>query len=1095
MLVLWVLPALLVAGTGVAQAAVQLQWTLDLPMRRPAWEHTSRTLRDWGHPWMVQGELLVIGCEHNGAVLAVDLDSGQQQWRFYTGAPVRLEPVGDGKRIYVTSDDGYLYALDGQGRLLWKFRGGPAKRKVIGHERLISAWPGAAVAVNRGKVFFVAGHWPIDGVYVHALDAATGRVLWTNSAADYRPSGLAQVKDDRLFVYGYGGGGAYDARTGRALADKPPQVVLPPQATLPEGLELDGDVLDARMHEERLIVVTTAGTLYCFADRPTARSEAPSTEPAPQTETEDTEPQVNSQADELLKRTGVQEGYALVLGLRDGALVEGLLRGSQLRVVAVDSDAGKVDAIRRRLDQAGLFDDHRLQIYEGDPADFGLPPYIASLITSETTLKLTDALRESLHPYGGTFAVFDGGKLTTYQRRGGVPGAGQWTHELADEANALASSETVVRAPLGILWYEGPAGDARFYYDGHVDHQSGHGVSPLPPGAEIVEGRMILQGPGRLGAFDIYTGRLLWETAVPEVYGFGGPGGGVGIHSMKHREPWRYGPAMQAELPATHHSRVTGLNFTCTSDAVYVCAGRELLCFDLEDGSRRSAWKAPLTEAEKDNLCWGIVRSSGDYLVATAFGPQELVDAQCGHDGNGGEWSKDRMPMRYLLVLDRASGKLLWSRKAQLGFLNRGMAIGRGTVFCLDTIARSTLEKFREAGRRLPAAKPTLYALELASGKVKWQFEPEVLVYNLTYASNRDLLLVPCRNLITWDRGRWVAPEKLGRSTPGKMWGLRGSDGRVLWEATGAAYYEPHLVIGDVFFDRNCFSYDLSTGRRNERPDPLTGVSVPWHFRKGGCNHLVGCPTLLTWRTGFYDLAGGSGSMPLEGMNCGCTATMLPAGGVLNVPNFGTHHKRSRMTALALVHQPDNRLWTQYYSSREKLALEPAAIRRAGYNFGAPGDRRAEDGTLWLSITPRKSESLTLLPKEAGWFRFEPAPGETARDSWIAPFGVEGVAEIHISLLASSDKRAVAEDDQVRRYDLRLHFAEPAEIKPGQRVFSVAVEGRPVIANLDIVRAAGGVQKPLVRELKHVEVQGALDISFSASRGKPLVCGVELIAR
>lgn len=1087
--------ALALACGRAADAAVQLQWALKLPGRRPAWEHTPRTLRDRAHPWLAQGSLLIVGCEHNGAVLAVDLDSGDEQWRFYTGAPVRLPPISDGRRIFATSDDGWLYALDLTGRLLWRFRGGPSQRKVIGHERLISAWPGAGLAIDRGRVFFVAGHWPVDGVYVYALEATTGNVLWTNSGANFRPSGLVQVAGEGLFVYGYGGGGAFDTRTGRALAAQPPQVVPPPQATLPEGLELDGEVLDARDCAGRLIVVTSTGTLSCFADRPPARSAAPTAGLAPQTETEHPGPQVRSQVQELLTRTGIREGYALVLGLRDGELVEGLLRGSQLRVVGADRDAARVDAIRRRLDAAGLFDDHRLQIFACDPADFGLPPYIASLITSETTLELTDALRESLHPYGGTFAVFQGGKLAIQQRRGGVPGAGQWSHELCDEANALASRETVVRAPLGILWYEGPAGDARFYYDGHVDHQSGHGVSPLPPGAEIVDGRMILQGPGRMGAFDIYTGRLLWETEIPKVYNFGGPEGGLGIHSLKHREPWRYGPAMQAEIPATWHSRTTGLNFTCTSNAVYLCAGRELLCFDIQDGSRLSAWKVPLAEADKENLCWGIVRVSGNYLVATAFRPQDLVDAQCGHDGNGGEWSKDRMPMRYLLVLERPSGRLLWSRKAQLGFLNRGMAIGRGTIFCLDTIARNTLEKFAAAGRRLPAAKPTLYALELASGKVKWQLEPEVLVYNLTYAANRDVLLVPCRNLVTWKDGRWAAHEDLGRNTPGRMWGLRGSDGKVLWQVDEVPYYEPHLVIGDVFFDRNCYSFDLLTGRRNERPDPLTGVNAPWHFRKGGCNYLVGCPTLLTWRTGFYDLAGQSGSMTLEGMNCGCTPTMLPAGGVLNVPNFGTHHKRSRMTALALVHQPDNQLWTQYYSSREKLTLQPAVVRRAGFNFGAPGDRQAEDGTLWLAITPRKSENLALVPKEAGWFRFEPAAGAKEEESWITPFGVEGVAEIHIPLLITADKRALAADNQVRHYDLRLYFAEPAPLGPGQRVFSVAVEGRPVIEALDIVRAAGGPQRPLVHELKNVAVQGVLDISFSASRGNPLVCGVELIAR
>ena len=860
---------------------------------------------------------------------------------------------------------------------------------------------------------------------------------------------------------------------------------------MPVGIE--GDVATSRIHGGRQLVVTTQGTIYCFAGR---AAEAGSGEPPENTDVGDEpdEAPTPPAAERIIKKTGVREGYALVLGLEDGSLVEGLLRGSALRVIAVDEDEKKADAIRRRLDARGLFDDHRLGVYSVRLAELGLPPYMASLITTETNLTLTEELRERLRPYGGTFAVVRGEKLTIERRNGPVAGSGEWTHEYGDAGNVLSSEETVARAPLGILWYEGPASAARFYFDGLVDHQSGHGVSPLPPGAEIVEGRMLLQGPGRLGAFDIYTGRLLWETALPEVYGFGGPGGGVGIHSRQHREPWTYGPAMKAEIPATNHSRTTGLNFASARDGIYVCAGSELLCFSPDDGSQLSAWRVPLPEAERENLCWGSVRVSGNRVVATVFRPRDLVDAQCGHDGNGGDWSKDRMPMTHLIVLDRKTGNLLWSRRSEIGFLNRGIAAGRSTIFCVDTIAPHTLEKFREAKRSFEKKTPMLYALDLATGKTQWQFEPGVLVTNLTYAQRRDTLLVPCRNLRTWQDGQWVVEgggTEPNRNAPGRMWGLRGKDGRVLWEIEGAPYSEPHAVIGDMILDRYCYTHDLTSGQRNERVSPLTGESETWHFRKGGCNHLVGCPTLITWRTAFYDLAGQSGSMPLLGMNMGCTATMLPAGGVLNVPAYGTHHKRSRMTALALIHQPDNPLWTSYHTSREKVTRPAVPLRRAGFNFGAPGDRFAADGTLWLSITSRKTEDIELTPKEATWFQFDPPRA----DSWITASGATGISELAIPMIVTTDKNARRDDDEIRRYDVRLHFAEPEAIRPGQRVFSVSLEGRVVLENLDVIQAAGGQHRPLVRELRGVEIQGPLNLSCSASKGDPLLCGVEVVAK
>jgi hypothetical protein len=208
-----------VVGLGLATApgAVEspaLGWVWELPARKPAWEFTPRMPLDSVHVPVVQGRLVLVSCEHNGALLALDLHSGAEQWRFYTNGPLRTPPVADSQCIYVASDDGYLYCLDHGGRLRWKFRGGPSARKVIGHERLMSAWPASArPALADGRVYFVAGYWPIDGVFVHALDARSGSVVWTNSTAQYRPTGTLRVIGSTLFVDGHHGSGAYDLRS------------------------------------------------------------------------------------------------------------------------------------------------------------------------------------------------------------------------------------------------------------------------------------------------------------------------------------------------------------------------------------------------------------------------------------------------------------------------------------------------------------------------------------------------------------------------------------------------------------------------------------------------------------------------------------------------------------------------------------------------------------------------------------------------------------------------------------------------------------------------------------------------------------------
>lgn len=210
--------------------------------------------------------------------------------------------------------------------------------------------------------------------------------------------------------------------------------------------------------------------------------------------------------------------------------------------------------------------------------------------------------------------------------------------------------------PFGSLWYGGSATASKYCYAG-----SEHGTNPSS--AEGIDGRLILQGNGLLSAFDMYTDR-----------------------------------------PPRQRSRATGLNYVSASDAIYVAAGPNLIRFDPVDGRRTAEWKVPLDDKPLDDrakpLCWGAVRIMDNILVATVFSPQDLVDADAGADGNGGEGAGDRMLMAHLVAIDRSTGKLLWSRKADWGFLNRGgVALGGGKVFCIDMLLEDAFAKLKEAGQ------------------------------------------------------------------------------------------------------------------------------------------------------------------------------------------------------------------------------------------------------------------------------------------------------------------------------------------------------------------------------------------------------------
>lgn len=169
---------------------LQLHWTRRLPEPSPAW---PRQEDDFGHKLdfdlsyepVAAGGLLYIGSMTADRLTAYDIETGAETWRHYADGPVRLAPaVWDG-RVYFASDDGRLYCLDAaSGAELWRFSGGPSPRTVLGNGRLISAWPArGGPVIADGTVYFGAGIWPFDGVFIHALDAKTGEAEWSNSGA------------------------------------------------------------------------------------------------------------------------------------------------------------------------------------------------------------------------------------------------------------------------------------------------------------------------------------------------------------------------------------------------------------------------------------------------------------------------------------------------------------------------------------------------------------------------------------------------------------------------------------------------------------------------------------------------------------------------------------------------------------------------------------------------------------------------------------------------------------------------------------------------------------------------------------------------
>jgi outer membrane protein assembly factor BamB len=155
-------------------------------------------------------------------------DTGESIWTFFTGAPLRLAPTVAEGRVYFGSDDGYAYCVDAKsGELVWKLRGGPADEWMLARGEMISRWPiRTGVLVIDGTAYFGAGLFPHEEIYLYAVGASDGKLVWKRDNIshddagrnDLSPQGHLLATDELLIVpSGRSLPAVFDRRTGKLL--------------------------------------------------------------------------------------------------------------------------------------------------------------------------------------------------------------------------------------------------------------------------------------------------------------------------------------------------------------------------------------------------------------------------------------------------------------------------------------------------------------------------------------------------------------------------------------------------------------------------------------------------------------------------------------------------------------------------------------------------------------------------------------------------------------------------------------------------------------------------------------------------------------
>ncbi|MEX0819415.1 MAG: PQQ-binding-like beta-propeller repeat protein, partial [Pirellulaceae bacterium] len=430
---------------------LQLRWVRELPKLKPAFR-TKRLQFDASYEPIVLGKTMFIGSSFNDSVTAYDTQTGDERWRFYTEGPVRFAPVAGRDRVFFGSDDGCVYCLNAtDGKLLWKLKAVPSERKVLGNGRLISLWPvRGGIVLDDEKLYFAAGVWSFEGVFVYCLDAATGDVIWRNDESGnvygmhphgaeafggVTPQGYLVVNGDDLIVpCGQAYPATFDLATGKLK-----EFELPAPGRLPGSYFASADVrrgevkfdqeMNSDLHEDKvyqgpgadgvrtsikvrdkvfafddiagvdgeasslltadgkLFAVTLDGRIHCFGSKSTSEPNLYPQEESPPTK--DASP-LTAGVEPIVKLAEGHHGYAILRGAESFESLMQLVTHTELKLIVIEQDEERVATWRRLLDNQRL-DRHRVALLAGDPTTFQLPPYLASFEIVDQ-VQLADAI-------------------------------------------------------------------------------------------------------------------------------------------------------------------------------------------------------------------------------------------------------------------------------------------------------------------------------------------------------------------------------------------------------------------------------------------------------------------------------------------------------------------------------------------------------------------------------------------------------------------------------------------------------------------------------------------------------------------------------
>ncbi len=869
---------------------------------------------------------------------------------------------------------------------------------------------------------------------------------------------------------------------------------------------VDGEVTGLVIGQGHLLVSTSSGKIYAFADQSVGTSSPASgvelvADPFP---ADALTSRYAAAAEQILNQTNIRKGFALVVDSGNGRLALELARRSELKIYAVESDADKVQRSRAALARTGMYG-NRIAVHR--VADYDLPysNYFANLIVSDRAVvggelpSAPEKLTRFLKPVGGTIALGSSAPVNdsvaqsaeiaawigrlglaeqsktihsgawAFLKRGPLPGAGKWSHQYGNPANTAISEDTRVKGSMGVLWYGDPG-------PGEMVNRHEGAVGPL-----ATNGRLFVQSETTIAAYDAYNGLFLWRTENPEALRTG---------------------VFQNHNPA---------NLCATDDRLFHFLKDQ--CFELDAATGRILRVHRLPAAKDDGKHeWGYLATQNGLLFGAATVRKELETRQ----RRRGKQTDDATDI--VFAIDLATGKHLWTYQGQ-SVSHHTVAIGPDKIFFIDSSITSEKreeilredKKYLELltgeeraiaeERALKADIRRAIALEARTGKLVWSNPVDVTDCSdigagggkLTLMYHNDVLILGGANA----NGHYWKQFVAGEFTRRRLVALSANEGYKRW-AKDANYKGRPIVIGEKVLAEP-WGFDLKTGEQLSREHPLTGKKEPWSLMRTGhhCGIVTGCDSgMLMFRSGdtaFYDLDNDAGASHFAGHRLGCWVNAIPANGLIMIPeaSAGCVCQFSIASTIVLEPQEPRKAWRIHSAVG---ALTP--VKSMAINFGAPGDRKDAQGKLWLSY-PRRAAyqetkldvALDLKPVFAEGGRYNSINESTVRlpngqTPWLYSSWAEGIQQLTVPLLGPNDKPA--------NYRVRFHFARLETSRPEEIVFDLHLQGNSVLSEITLNPSGAGENSIIVKEIDAIPVKDNLVIDLKPKKGTARINAIEV---